>query len=106
MFSCSLDKLLLERPSSVGYLRSITEMKATTIFENGKTANVESNAYEDPNSYKIQNEYDLPHMPPWFSLLSIKKFTSHWRGSSDLLAYLSLQVLEVRGICQLSKIFH
>nr|GEW58269.1 ARM repeat superfamily protein [Tanacetum cinerariifolium] len=60
VFAGSLDKLLLERPSSVRYLRSITELKATTIFENGKTASVEPNAYEDPNSYKIQYEYDLP----------------------------------------------
>ncbi|KVI02339.1 Armadillo-like helical [Cynara cardunculus var. scolymus] len=36
VFSGSLDKLLLERPSSVGYLRSITEMKATAFFANKK----------------------------------------------------------------------
>ncbi|GJV37296.1 E3 ubiquitin protein ligase UPL1-like protein [Tanacetum coccineum] len=36
IFAGLLDKLLLERPSLVGYLRSITEMKATNIFENGK----------------------------------------------------------------------
>nr|GEU66207.1 ARM repeat superfamily protein [Tanacetum cinerariifolium] len=42
-------------------------MKAINTFENRKTASVESNPYKDPNSYKIQNEYDLPRMPPWFS---------------------------------------
>ncbi|KAK9077656.1 hypothetical protein SSX86_005993 [Deinandra increscens subsp. villosa] len=67
LFPGSLDKLLLEKPSSVGYLRSITEMKATTFFENDKKTAVESNAYENSSSFKIQNEYDLPRMPPWFS---------------------------------------
>ncbi|KAI7758370.1 hypothetical protein M8C21_013731 [Ambrosia artemisiifolia] len=67
VFPGSLDKLLLEKPSSVGYLRSITEMKATTFFENEKKTAVESNAFENPSSFKIQNEYDLPSMPPWFS---------------------------------------
>lgn len=67
VFSGSLDKLLLERPSSVGYLRSITEMKATAFFANERKDGVESNAYEDPYSCQIQNEYDLPRMPPWFA---------------------------------------
>ncbi|XP_076949031.1 uncharacterized protein LOC143621508 [Bidens hawaiensis] len=67
LMSGSLDKLLLEKPSSVGYLRSITEMKATTFFENGKKADVESNGSESQSSFKSQNEYDLPRMPPWFS---------------------------------------
>lgn len=66
LMSGSLDKLLLEKPSSVGYLRSITEMKATTFFENGKKADVES-GFESQSSFKSQNEYDLPRMPPWFS---------------------------------------
>ncbi|KAJ0801990.1 putative armadillo-like helical protein [Helianthus annuus] len=67
VFPGSLDKLLLEKPASVGYLRSITEMKATSFFENEKKSAVESNAFENPNSFKVQNEYDLPRMPPWFS---------------------------------------
>ncbi|KAL4579938.1 hypothetical protein LXL04_016109 [Taraxacum kok-saghyz] len=75
-FSGSLDKLLLERPSSVsvGYLRSITEMEATTFFSNEKKdAAFESNGYENPNYCKIQNEYDLPRMPPWFSSSGCQK---------------------------------
>ncbi|PWA99793.1 ARM repeat superfamily protein [Artemisia annua] len=90
VFSGSLDKLLLERPSSVGYLRSITEMKATTIFENGKTASVESNAYEDPNSYKIQNEYDLPRMPPWFSSSGNQKL---YQSLAGILRLVSLSLV-------------
>ncbi|KAI3496636.1 hypothetical protein L1887_39007 [Cichorium endivia] len=70
VFSGSLDKLLLERPSSVGYLRSITEMKATAFFSNVVESN---NAYEDTNSCKIQNEYELPRMPPWFSSSGSRK---------------------------------
>ena len=90
VFSGSLDKLLLERPSSVGYLRSITEMKATTIFENGKTVSVESNAYEDPNSYKIQNEYDLPRMPPWFSSSGNQKL---YQSLAGILRLVSLSLV-------------
>lgn len=76
VFPGSLDKLLLERPSSVGYLRSITEMKATTFFENEKKTNVESNYHENPSSSKIQNEYDLPRMPPWFSSSNQKLYNA------------------------------
>nr|GEV08614.1 hypothetical protein [Tanacetum cinerariifolium] len=78
--SWSVRQAALERPSLVGYLRSITEMKATNIFENGKTDSVESNAYEDPNSYKIQNVYDLPRMPPWFSSSGNQKLCQSLAG--------------------------
>ncbi|KAI3755976.1 hypothetical protein L1987_55787 [Smallanthus sonchifolius] len=76
VFPGSLDKLLLEKPSTVGYLRSITEMKATTFFENEKKPSAESNAYENPNSFEIQNEYDLPRMPPWFSSSNQKLYNA------------------------------
>ncbi|KAM0029383.1 putative armadillo-like helical protein [Helianthus debilis subsp. tardiflorus] len=76
VFPGSLDKLLLEKPASVGYLRSITEMKATTFFENEKKSAVESNAFENPNSFKVQNEYDLPRMPPWFSSRNPKLYNA------------------------------
>ncbi|GJZ12800.1 TELO2-interacting protein 1 [Tanacetum coccineum] len=65
-------------------------MKATTIFENGKTASVESNAYEDPNSYKIQNEYDLPHMPPWFSYFGNQKL---YQSLAGILILVSLSLV-------------
>ncbi|MFS7922333.1 hypothetical protein Hanom_Chr03g00247851 [Helianthus anomalus] len=77
VFPGSLDKLLLEKPASVGYLRSITEMKATTFFENEKKSSaVESNGFENPNSFKVQNEYDLPRMPPWFSSRNPKLYNA------------------------------
>ncbi|XP_022028698.1 uncharacterized protein LOC110929817 isoform X1 [Helianthus annuus] len=76
VFPGSLDKLLLEKPASVGYLRSITEMKVTTFFENEKKSAVESNAFENPNSFKVQNEYDLPRMPPWFSSRNPKLYNA------------------------------
>lgn len=86
VFSGSLDKLLLERPSSVGYLRSITEMKATAFFSNA----VESNAYEDPNSCKIQNEYELPRMPPWFSSSGSQKL---YQALAGILRLVSLSLI-------------
>ncbi|KAL8195828.1 hypothetical protein R6Q57_025581 [Mikania cordata] len=76
VYSGSLDKLLLEKQSSVGYLRSITEMKAITFFENEKKIDVESNAYENASSFKTQNEYDLPRMPPWFSSSNQKLYSA------------------------------
>ncbi|GJR28350.1 hypothetical protein Tco_1104582 [Tanacetum coccineum] len=99
VFVGSLGKLLLERPSSVGYLRSIAEMKATNIFENGKTASVESNAYEDPNSYKIQNEYDLPRMPHWFSSSGNQKLCQSLAG---ILRLVSLSLVAGKLVRQAS----
>nr|GEV02166.1 ARM repeat superfamily protein [Tanacetum cinerariifolium] len=92
VFAGSLDKLLLEKPSSVGYFRSITEMKAINTFENRKTASVESNPYEDPNSYKIQNEYDLPRMPPWFLLQENQKLC---QSLARILRLVSLSLVAV-----------
>ncbi|XP_024959334.1 TELO2-interacting protein 1 homolog [Cynara cardunculus var. scolymus] len=90
VFSGSLDKLLLERPSSVGYLRSITEMKATAFFANKKVDAVESNAYEDPYSCEIQNEYDLPRMPPWFASSGNQKL---YQALSGIIRLVSLSLV-------------
>lgn len=88
VFSGSLDKLLLERPSSVGYLRSITEMKATSFIANEKKVSV--SAYQEPNSYKIQNEYDLPRMPPWFSSSGNQKL---YKALAGILRLVSLSLV-------------
>nr|GEU38851.1 TELO2-interacting protein 1 homolog [Tanacetum cinerariifolium] len=77
-------------------LRVLVAKVATTIFENGKTASVESNAYEDPNSYKIQNEYDLPRMPPWFSSSGNQKLYQSLAG------ILRLVLIDGIGIFNLS----
>ncbi|KAL7592269.1 hypothetical protein Lser_V15G33916 [Lactuca serriola] len=100
VFSGSLDKLLLERSSSstsssssssssssVGYLRSITEMKATSFFSNEKK---ESNYEDINNSFKIQNEYDLPRMPPWFSSSGTQRQLYHALAGILRLASFSL----------------
>nr|XP_043628048.1 TELO2-interacting protein 1 homolog [Erigeron canadensis] len=90
VFTGSLDKLLLERPSSAGYLRSITEMKAITFFSNDKKAVAESSSYEDQNSYKIQNEFDLPRMPPWFSFSGNQKL---YQSLAGILRLVSLSLV-------------
>ncbi|KAI8553188.1 hypothetical protein RHMOL_Rhmol06G0324600 [Rhododendron molle] len=76
-FAGSLDKLISARPSSAGYLHSITEMRAS-IFTNENKAGTDATPSEVSKFPCTQNkkalcplenvhkEYELPRMPPWF----------------------------------------
>ena len=84
MFSGSVDKLLLSRPSSTGYLRSVAELKSicftsddqpimsTAPYEISKFPGLEDKEIQYPLE-SMQNEYELPHMPPWFVYVGNQK---------------------------------
>ncbi|CAI9756733.1 unnamed protein product [Fraxinus pennsylvanica] len=63
VFSGSLDKLVLARPSSSGFMRSIAELKAITDDSVPLDVQNRKMLYMPENE---QTEYELPHLPPWF----------------------------------------
>lgn len=63
VFSGSLDKLVLARPSSSGFMRSIAELKAITDDSVPLDVRNRKMLYMPENE---QTEYELPHLPPWF----------------------------------------
>ncbi|XP_057461310.1 uncharacterized protein LOC130751695 [Actinidia eriantha] len=85
VFAGSLDKLISARPSSTGYLRSITEMRASICFNDDDRAITDAASSEVSKFPIIQNkrvpcpvedvqkEYELPRMPPWFVYVGSRK---------------------------------
>ncbi|GFZ05787.1 ARM repeat superfamily protein [Actinidia rufa] len=85
VFAGSLDKLISARPSSTGYLRSITEMRASICFNDDDRAITDAAPSEVSKFPIIQNkrvpcpvedvqkEYELPRMPPWFVYVGSRK---------------------------------
>ncbi|CAK9165660.1 unnamed protein product [Ilex paraguariensis] len=78
----SLDKVISARPSSTGYLRSIAEMKPNICFSNDNMNIMDAEGSKFPGIQNhrahnllenVQNEYELPHMPPWFSNVGSQK---------------------------------
>uniref|UniRef100_B9HGV4 ARM repeat superfamily protein n=1 Tax=Populus trichocarpa TaxID=3694 RepID=B9HGV4_POPTR len=108
VFTGALDKLMLARPSSIGYLHSIAELKSSSRFssdyqsivdvvpsDNPNSRDIHGKAIQNP-SLSLQDNSELPRMPPWF-------------GSQKLyqtLAGILRLTLKVKGICQLSVIYH
>ncbi|ONM60117.1 ARM repeat superfamily protein [Zea mays] len=84
-FSGSMDKLIVSKPLSIGYLYSVAELKsgayskdttnislhATSTFAASKISVIHDNAL--PNSLLGTVEYELPHVPPWFIHAGIQK---------------------------------
>ncbi|KAL3820912.1 hypothetical protein ACJIZ3_006817 [Penstemon smallii] len=66
-FAGSLNKLVSTRPSSSGFMRSLFEIKAVINADNEKT---EFSGFQNRKALSpyehVQNEYQLPSMPPWF----------------------------------------
>ncbi|XP_059591268.1 uncharacterized protein LOC100246156 isoform X3 [Vitis vinifera] len=85
VFSGSIDKLLLERPSSTGYLQSVAELKSSIRFTSDDQATLSTAPYEISKfaglkdkeiQYPLENmqkDYELPHMPPWFVYVGSQK---------------------------------
>ncbi|KAK3157237.1 hypothetical protein QOZ80_2AG0118110 [Eleusine coracana subsp. coracana] len=77
-FSGSMDKLIVSRPLSVGFLYSVADLKssswskdtthsflhATSTSASSKISFVQDNGLS--NAILNAAEYELPHMPPWF----------------------------------------
>eukprot|EP00258_Populus_trichocarpa_P045266 XP_024461285.1 uncharacterized protein LOC7456332 [Populus trichocarpa] len=78
VFTGALDKLMLARPSSIGYLHSIAELKSSSRFssdyqsivdvvpsDNPNSRDIHGKAIQNP-SLSLQDNSELPRMPPWF----------------------------------------
>ncbi|KAF9678708.1 hypothetical protein SADUNF_Sadunf07G0063200 [Salix dunnii] len=78
VFTGALDKLMLARPSSTGYLHSIAELKSGSRFSSDYQPIVDVVPSYNPNfrdihvkairnpSHSLQENSELPRMPPWF----------------------------------------
>ncbi|XP_059666693.1 uncharacterized protein LOC132312369 [Cornus florida] len=84
VFAGSLDKLILARPSSTGYLHSLAEMRGGIYFTNDHAIMDAASSEEShlPSSQNkqilyavenVQKEYDIPRMPPWFVYVGSQK---------------------------------
>lgn len=101
VFAGSLDKLIKSRPSSIGYLDSISELKAGTNLtsncltitatapQNPKITGIEEKdiSYTSDNA---QKKYDLPHMPPWFGYIGSRKL---YQALSGILRLVGLSLM-------------
>nr|XP_025625066.1 uncharacterized protein LOC112717178 isoform X2 [Arachis hypogaea] len=86
VFSGSLGTLIsTSRSSTMGYLPSITELKSgasffnyglprinSGLYESSKFSLIEENSIQEPLKTPQKN-YELPHMPPWFSYVGSPK---------------------------------
>ncbi|XP_050216425.1 uncharacterized protein LOC126667488 [Mercurialis annua] len=84
VFAGALNKLTLARPSSVGYLPSIAELKASSLSANCHQAVMDAASSGISEFYDIQgirirssetleSKYEIPRMPPWFVYAGSRK---------------------------------
>ncbi|KAK9274612.1 hypothetical protein L1049_021862 [Liquidambar formosana] len=85
VFAGSLDKFISARPSSMGYLHSVAELKAGIRFIGADQAIMKAAPSEFPKFLGIQDkeiqyapenvrkDYELPRMPPWFLYVGSQK---------------------------------
>uniref|UniRef100_A0A1D1ZHU6 TELO2-interacting protein 1 n=1 Tax=Anthurium amnicola TaxID=1678845 RepID=A0A1D1ZHU6_9ARAE len=92
----SVDKLILSKPLSIGYLQSVAELKASSPFElrdhgitSGTSLASKISFVQDTNVKGSQgaayNNYELPHMPPWFVNVGSEKLYTALAGILRLL---------------------
>ncbi|KAM7264970.1 hypothetical protein ACFE04_002653 [Oxalis oulophora] len=84
-FSGSLEKMILSKTSSVGYLQSVAELKSSSLVINEcqDVINISPSDISNTRSYQANNAnhqlqvvdmgYQLPRMPPWFTSISNEK---------------------------------
>ncbi|XP_062204924.1 uncharacterized protein LOC133906970 isoform X2 [Phragmites australis] len=77
-FSGSMDKLIVSKPLSVGFLYSVAELKSgayskdmthSSLHAKSTSAASKISVIQDnglPNAILYTVEYELPHVPPWF----------------------------------------
>ncbi|KAA8527184.1 hypothetical protein F0562_008587 [Nyssa sinensis] len=86
VFAGSLDKLILRKQSSTGYLHSISELKAGVCFTSDNHGIIDAAASSENLKFpgnqnkrilypveNVQKEYELPRMPPWFVYVGSQK---------------------------------
>lgn len=95
-FTGALDRLILARPSSVGFLHSVAELKAGAHFTGygetligsipsavPKLTRIQEKVIEYPHA-TVQKIYDLPRMPPWFLSVGSQKLYEALAGTLRL----------------------
>ncbi|KAK1588226.1 hypothetical protein Q3G72_021127 [Acer saccharum] len=95
-FTGALDRLILARPPSVGFLHSVAELKAGAHFTGygetligsipsavPKLTHIQEKVIEYPQA-TVQKIYDLPRMPPWFLSVGSQKLYEALAGTLRL----------------------
>lgn len=86
VFAGSLNKRAAIRPTSSGFMRSISEIRAITSAESSQVLGFQnrksSNIYEH-----VKNAYKPPSMPPWFIKVDSQKL---YQTLSGILRLVSL----------------
>ncbi|KAL6538531.1 hypothetical protein OROGR_012519 [Orobanche gracilis] len=68
VFAGSLNKLAMTRPSSSGFMQSISEIKAVVSADNENSMFLGFQNRANLYTYEpVNNECELPSMPPWFT---------------------------------------
>ncbi|PAN48255.1 hypothetical protein PAHAL_9G371600 [Panicum hallii] len=77
-FSGSMDKLIVSKPLSVGYLYSVAELKSSAYSKDATNSSLHATYTSAASKISVIHdnglsnavlgtvEYDLPHVPPWF----------------------------------------
>ncbi|RLN15436.1 uncharacterized protein C2845_PM02G19050 [Panicum miliaceum] len=77
-FSGSMDKLIVSKPLSVGYLYSVAELKSSPYSKDTTNSSLHATYTSAASKISVIHdnglsnavlgtvEYDLPHVPPWF----------------------------------------
>ncbi|XP_030527813.1 TELO2-interacting protein 1 homolog isoform X2 [Rhodamnia argentea] len=89
VFAGSLEKLVLARSSSVGYIRSVAELKSQSHLtrDQHEGAQVKEIGYSQEN---IENSSELPRMPPWFENVGSQKL---YRTLAQIVRLVGLSLL-------------
>ncbi|KAJ4705806.1 ARM repeat superfamily protein [Melia azedarach] len=108
-FTGSLDKLILARPSSAGFLHSIAELRAgahLTDYDQtfissvpsgiSKLADVQQKITQCPQE-TVQKMYELPRMPPWFVSVGSQKLYQALAGTLRLVGLSLMPDFESEG---------
>lgn len=103
VFAGSLNKLAAIRPTSSGFMHSISEIRAITSAESSQILGFQnrksSNIYEH-----VKNGYKLPNMPPWFINVESQKL---YQTLSGILRLVSLYMFTgwFQVYCQVIFVF-
>ncbi|GKV29316.1 hypothetical protein SLEP1_g38253 [Rubroshorea leprosula] len=108
-FTGSLDKLISARPSSIGYLHSVDELKAglqltsdhktllgAASSKSPKRIYIQEDGMQDKTEI-IQKNYKLPRMPPWFVYVGSQKLYQALAGTLRLVGLSLMTDLKTEG---------
>ncbi|GAB4854735.1 hypothetical protein Ancab_023321 [Ancistrocladus abbreviatus] len=113
VFSGYLDKLVLSRPRSNGFLYSVAELKASSRMTLDKLPVKNAAVFDIPSTearvkevrYPVETaygDYNLPRMPPWFTHIGSLKL---YRALSGILKLVGLSLIaDCRNEVSLSRI--